>query len=920
MREHFIESRRAFLKGAGAAGITLVVRNICPPTHAAAADKHGWMGPPGKARFRIDGIAKVRGEKIYARDFRARDMEGWPAQERAALVLRATDVNRRLHGFDFSPLANANVAPRRVVLAQDLAADKIGPSGFQQPPAGMPNGILVTRDECPVYLGQPLAILIFDDYRALRKAEKILQFNPAVVQLGPKENTQRTYPPYNPATHLTLYRDAKGERFSQVKNGRGNPIAADPTPIGLEARKWRDRINQNLAQPNLGQSGWRIFEGVYATQMLDPVFLEPEAGLAWLDRTSSNPTLHLVLGTQSTSTDLQGAIGLFGNSDIKTLVLNSCYPGGAFGGRDESPFPALLSVAAFYADGPVRIAFNRFEQFQAGVKQPASNIAHRLAVDTQGKFRAIISEIVLSAGGNNNYSQWVAQLAGYSALGGYNIGQAAIDAMAVPTSGVVAGSMRGFGGAQAVFAVETLVEDVAQAMAIDPIELRRRNVLRSGEGTVTGAIPNQVMRLVDICDIAGERPVWKSRDHDKQSRSRNGKAYGVGFAIANQAYGSGADAVMAEVSISRNGDIAVRTHCVDMGNGSATSLAISTGAILGRNASSIHMGDSAHLADALGLDTTPTRPTNNWVNPRWTPIMNGSSSACLTAFHHVHVVQQAALALFRTGIMAAARSLWGVAQIADLDGRFDGRFNAPLLSQLRWEGGALVAPSRRALGISELAAEIYKGNLVSGATAHAVFVDRWVHADYQVDEQRLQLESDGLSTRLANNPHWRRHDRHNVVPPAENAFLLGRNLFTPSGTLVAVEIDRATGRVCVVDVETFLDAGRIIHPDMVSGQADGGLAMGIGYALLENAPNDENGPGNGQWNLHLYNVPLVADVPIKSTRLTLLGEDDTTSKGIGEAVLCPVPAAIANAVAHATGRRPRSLPITAKWVREALAS
>jgi CO/xanthine dehydrogenase Mo-binding subunit len=909
MREHFRESRREFLRGVGAAGVTLIVRNICPPAHSAAADRPAWTGAPGKARYRIDGVAKVIGEKIYARDFRARDMEGWPAPERAALVVRATCVDRRFRGLDLAPLAKAGVAPRKVVLAQDLAADEIMPSGFQQPPAGSPHGILVANDELPVYFGQPLAILIFDDYRTWQRAGKVLRFNAAIARYGANESRpEPARAPYSPATYLTLYRDGEGERFSQAKNGRGNPYAADPTPAGLEARKWRDKINQNMAQPAL-----RVFEGTYATQALDPVFLEPEAGLAWLDRTAPSPTLHLVLGTQSGSGDLQDALALLGPRGIDTVVLNACYPGGGFGGRDESPFPTLLSIAAFYADGPVRLACSRFEQFQAGLKQLAAGVTHRIAVDAQGRFRAIASKLTLTAGGNNNYSQWVAQLAGVSAAGGYHIGQAAIGAMAAPTPGIVAGSMRGFGGPQAVFAIEGLVEEIAETMAIDPIELRRRNVLRSGDATITGAIPAQAMRLVEICDRAAGRALWKHRERDRQAKSRDGKLYGVGFALANQPFGTGADGVMAEVSMSRGGEIAVRTHCIDMGNGSATSLAICVGAELGRNASAIQMGDTTYLVDALGLDTTPTRAANNWANPRWTAVLNGSSSACLTAFHHAHVVRQAASVLYRTGVLPAARSLWGA------DGFGHQGFAAGIPPPPRWQDGRLIAPGRRPLDIAELAAEMHRKNLVNGVAAHAVFFGRWVRADYDVDGHMLHLASDGLSTRLANDTGWRRHDRRNVVPPPENAFLLGRNLFAPSGALVAVEIDRGSCRVSVVEAETFLDAGRVISPDIVAGQADGGLAMGIGYALMENAPGGEEGPGNGQWNLHLYKVPRARDVPLGSMKLTLLGENDATSRGIGEAVLCPVPAAIANAVAHASGRRPRSLPITPAWVREVLA-
>jgi CO/xanthine dehydrogenase Mo-binding subunit len=444
-------------------------------------------------------------------------------------------------------------------------------------------------------------------------------------------------------------------------------------------------------------------------------------------------------------------------------------------------------------------------------------------------------------------------------------------------------------------------------------------VLRSGDATITGAVPAQVMRLVDICDLAAERPVWRERDRAKEQRRLDHKLYGVGFALANQAFGTGADGVMAQVSISRQGEISIRTSVVDMGNGSATTLAVGTSTMLGRNASAIHMGDTTRLGAALGFDRSTARG-HDWSDPHWTPVQSGPSSACLTAFHHTHAVEQAALALFCIGILPAARSLWDIAEPAhvlpkwldSVSGLGDDR-------PLRWDNGRLAGPGLRPLGHAELAAEIYRKNVVSSVTIHALHVDRWVRADYDVDGYLLHLASDGLSTRLANAANWRRHARRNVVAPAENAFLLGRNLYTPSGALVAVEIERTTGHVAVVDVETFLDAGRVIQPDIVAGQSDGGVAMGIGFALMEDASNGEDGPGNGRWNLHRYQVPLARHVPIGNMKLTLLGGGDATAKGIAEAVLCPIPAAIANAVAHATGHPPRSLPITPDWIRKVVA-
>jgi CO/xanthine dehydrogenase Mo-binding subunit len=97
------------------------------------------------------------------------------------------------------------------------------------------------------------------------------------------------------------------------------------------------------------------------------------------------------------------------------------------------------------------------------------------------------------------------------------------------------------------------------------------------------------------------------------------------------------------------------------------------------------------------------------------------------------------------------------------------------------------------------------------------------------------------------------------------------------------------------------------------GQAEGGIAMGIGYALLENLPLEAGGAGDGTWNLDRYHVALASDMP-KRLSITPLPSTEPTAKGIAEAVLCPIAPAIGNAIAHATGKRFRSLPITAAHI------
>lgn len=927
---------RRRLIGSGAGAVTLLVHELAlafkppalknprarPQPEGTPTQLHtppgapDWSGGPGKARFRIDGLAKVTGQKIYARDFRAADMPGWPQTERMAMILRATQPGLAFTGLDLGRLGEVDALPLLTITQTPLA----GFPGAQRDLASLNlqlpfssagadgvSQLLVPVGTAPQFYGQPVAILIFADGNTYRRAKRALQFQPGVVQTGglPPPPPAPWALAYSPVNYLTRY-DAPGmEPFSQVQVGSASdPYQPDSAsqPYNSRARQLRGRIDATLqaTDPHLLQLG-----GTYSTQVLDPMFMEPEAGLAWLDA-SGTGTLHLVLGTQATNGDSGDSLDLFKacpTVKVATVVLNSCYPGGGFGGRDVSTFPPLLAVTAALADGPVRIAQDRYEQFQGGLKQLASRITQRIAVDSKtGKFIAFGSQQVLPSGGQNNYSQFVAMLAAYCGLSGYDIKQAYVDAIAQPSSGVVAGSMRGFGGPQASFAVETLVDEVAVALKRDPIELRQFNALREGDRTITGAPLQQPMRLHEICRRSREHALWRDREAVKHRKAREGIRYGVGFALANQAFGTGKDGVMAEVSMDAVGRLTVRTNCVDMGNGSATTLAISTAGWLGHNAHEIVMGD---VGSFNALDVS-TYKDGNWSMPNWTAAFAMSSSACLTAFHQVHVTEQASQVLFQAGLLPAAAALWGV-PLAQVQGKTS------------WDRGHLTAPGLAPLPLHALAAQVLRAGLTTAAMVHGCYEGSWVAGTYAVPGgPTLQLPVDGLSVRPAGKKDWTAVLRQNVIPPKPEAALYGRSLYAPSGVLVAVEIGPRDFVPRVVDVQLLVDAGKVLQPDLLMGQAQGGIAMGIGYALLENLPLEAGGAGDGRWNLDRYHVALSGDVPLARMRVTPLPSDEATGKGIAEAVLCPIAPAIGNAIAHATGKRFRSLPITAADIERAL--
>ncbi len=932
MQDNYFQlSRRGFIGAMGSGGVTLLYHDLAlakPGTAAVAAGlphpEHaklqtastpGWSGAPGQARYRIEGMAKVTGQKIYARDFRAKDMPGWPAQERVAMVLRVSDASKIFSGISLTMLPAA-LQPLRVIQQSDLAALNLELPFSMCPPAQQVNytgnpcppdqaklkQILLPTGQQPQFYGQAVAVLIFKDVQQYRAAKRVLQFNSNVVLMGAAQPAS-SFAPYAPMNFLTRYDDGKSPPFSQVQVGsESNPFLPNNTqqPYNVAAKSVRGLIDASLAN-----SSYKSFSHTYTTQVLDPMFMEPEAGLAWLDQSSGN--MNLVLGTQATNGDVGDVATMLAKSpppqQVKTVSLYSCYPGGGFGGRDVSTFPPLLALAAAFSDYPVRIAQDRYEQFQSGLKQLASRITHSLAVGPSGNFIAFKSQQTLPSGGNNNYSQFVAMLTAYCGLSGYNIKQAYVDATAQPSLGVVAGSMRGFGGPQASFAVETLVDEAAVALGIDPVALRALNVLSQGDRTITGAPLTQPMMLKEICSRASAHPLWVNRNKVKQDKAKQGIGYGVGFALANQAYGTGTDGVMAEVSISANGELTVRTNCVDMGNGSATTLAISTASFAGNNASQIKMGDAGYF-NSLQM-TSGGNP--QWNIPSWTASFSMSSSACLTAFHQVHVTEQATRVLFQAGLLPAAAALWGV-PLTQVTGR------------TVWGDGTLRAPGMPlpALKLSDIAIQLYRMKLPAGAMVHGLYQGSWVNASYPFSGILLQLPIDGLALRNAGNTAWQVIPRQNVIPPDPKAHLYGRSLYAPSGALVAVEINLQTGKPKVVDVALMVDTGKVLQPDLLMGQAQGGIAMGIGYALLENLPLEAGGAGVGTWNLDQYHVALASDMPAPTRMsITPLPSTESTAKGIAEAVLCPIAPAIGNAIAHATGKRFRSLPITAAQIKGA---
>jgi CO/xanthine dehydrogenase Mo-binding subunit len=520
-------------------------------------------------------------------------------------------------------------------------------------------------------------------------------------------------------------------------------------------------------------------------------------------------------------------------------------------------------------------------------------------------------------GGRKNLSPYCAALAALCSGGAYQLPMANVFAEARHSQNISGGSQRGFGGPQAYFAVETALDDLALSQGWDPVALRRANLVADDGTTVAGGPIAQELRLSEMLDMAEAHPLWRDRAAIKAEFAARGLTYGTGLALSLQAYGTSGDGMVAAVRIAPDGSFNVRSDAVDMGNGSATTLAVAIGEYLGANASTVDMADYT-LFGQTGLTTTP-QSDPSWGNPEWTPKGVGSSSACLTGLHQVHTVKESARALFEGSIMPAARLLWDQPDFPS--------------AETEWVDGRLQGLDGTAPGLShaELATAIYDHGLPSGTLGHAYFQSSWAEADFATPGGSLKLRLDGLSLYRPNVQAPERVIRQNTVGPGSASKRYSRYVWAPCLNVIGLTVDKTNGRVEVQNVLSILNAGRIHVPELVSGQSQGGIAMAIGYALMEDMPPGMVGPANGLWNLNRYHLPRMADVPLASVyapgaraqELVILDEtpgDGRAGRGIAEAVMCSVAPAISNALLDAVGRRYASLPITPQKILQGLSS
>jgi CO/xanthine dehydrogenase Mo-binding subunit len=250
-------------------------------------------------------------------------------------------------------------------------------------------------------------------------------------------------------------------------------------------------------------------EGTYRTGMQEHAYLQPEAGLAWMDEQTGQIVVNVA--GQWMHEDRQQIAHSLGMPEERIRVEYSAI-GGAFGGREDMSVQIVLALAAWKLNRPVKIIWSREESIIGHHKRHAYTIRTRWGASWSGRLIAAWAEVIQDAGAYAYTSTKVLGNSHLSVTGPYEWEAAHVDSYSVYTNNVPGGAFRGFGAPQGHFAAELQMNKLAEKLDMDPIALRLQNCFREGSRLTTQAMLPPGVTMVPVIEAAAQAGGWRRSD------------------------------------------------------------------------------------------------------------------------------------------------------------------------------------------------------------------------------------------------------------------------------------------------------------------------------------------------------------------------------------------------------------------------
>lgn len=760
----------------------------------------------GKPLVRPDGLDKVLGAAMYTDDY------SFPGMLHAR-TLRAAYPHASIKSID-SSAAKALPGVRAVLTVDDIPGKKNHGLVIQDWPA--------LADGRVRYIGDPVAVVAADTRETASEALNLIkvEYEPLPV-VGD---------PVSARTPEAVLVHESGNLLKHIKVRKGD-------------------VEAGFAEADV------IIERTYHTASIEHAFLEPECAIG---RVLEDGRIEIYVGSQIPYQDRAQVAACLGVPQEQVRI-RGMMTGGGFGGKEDIAGQIHVALLARATGRPVKMLYDRHESLLFHPKRHATVIRVKMGAKKDGTLIAVETELYGDTGAYASLGDKVMTRATTHSAGPYEVPHMKADCYAMYTNNPPAGAFRGFGVTQSAFAVESTIDQLAEALGMDSMELRRRNALRVGSVTNTGQELREsvgLLECVDKVEVAIGAALAEDREggrglEDEAAPSGHPtltaqhsklewwkpryvsptkvRAWGVAAGYKNTGLGGGApDKSAAEVELFSDGTAEVRTSAAEIGQGLVGVLAIV-------------------VAEELGLP-----------------------------YENVRVLVMDTDLTPDGGPTTASRQTYVTGNAARLAGKAMREAMAATLAE------AYDVPPQEIQFVEGLAQ-------VNG---HRVPIGKVV--ELMKNEGR---EPRGLCE------YW--------APQTQPLGTGGDMHFAFSFGMQAaeVEVDLDTGEVHVLHVISAQDIGRAINLVGLQGQIEGGIMMGLGNALTEEFIVEEGVPFTDY--LARYKIPSIKHMP----RLTsFIIEDEAMdgpygAKGIGELASIPTTPAITNAIYNACGVRVYSLPV-----------
>ena len=741
------------------------------------------VGRLGQSALRPDGVAKVQGSFQFSGDLSA-DGFLWGA------TLRSPHPYARIVSIDVSGAWRIN-GVEAVITASDVP--------------GVPDYGLISQDQ-PVFArdvvrfqGEPVAAVAANHPDVCRRALDAIVVDYEV--LDPLVDPERAID----GSHEPIHPEGNVVRHQRIV--RGDQSIVGPITV----------------------------EGTYELGMQDQAFLGLEAALAVPDPGGAGVELHVA--TQWLHEDRRQIAACLGLDEQRVrLVLGGV--GGAFGAREDISLQVHSCLLALRTGRPVRMAYSRQESFLGHVHRHPCRIWMRHHADRDGRLLRVEARFVFDGGAYASTSSAVLLNGITHTQGPYRCENATVDGWAVRTNNLPCGAMRGFGVVQACFAHEAQMDKLAAAVGTNPLEIRLRNAMTSGDRLITGQVIESVAPVARLIHELAAMPLPSEPvgGHDGNPMRLPGGAgltadashvvRGIGWAVSikNLMYSEGFDDFSTARVRLADGVATVKFATAEVGQGFVT--------LAGQIARSV-LGVDDVVLDRIDTDI-------------------GSA-----------------------GSTSASRQTWMSG------GAVDGACRLVRERLFELVGGRHgVDPLRLSIDGRDVVEEFGTLRVAVAEATSGIEIDETFEHHHRPTEDLDELGQGNCHTAFAFAAHR-----------------------------AVVDVDPELGLVKVVQVATVQDVGRALNPLSIVGQIEGGIAQGVGLAVMEEIIQTAGKVRNASFTDYL--LPTFLDMP--EVVIGLVEEPEPQAplgaKGVGEPPTVSSTPAVVAAIRDALGKDLTRVPV-----------